>query len=423
MLNIVFIWFGKLLSLGLRATGRHGAALPGLIIERLHPKFLPSMLAKLPQGVVVVTGTNGKTTTTKMISELLRSQGQRVLTNKSGGNFVRGVISTVVQSAKLGGGLSYDIAVMEQDEAYAVKFSQLFAPTAVVALNVTRDQLDRFGEIDTTAALLQEVAKSASKLVVLNDDDTRLTKLEVPTKAKAIYYGIDKALQPQFPNDEQLYGRQAAAVGQQHQRTVQLKSLTANKVEYEIGGQTKTVNLQIDGPHNALNAAAALATVIGLYPQADIGQLLDSLQTIKAAFGRGELIDYQGRTFILQLVKNPASFAQALHVLDIHKPAVASIVINDDYADGRDVSWLWDVDFKALSATPLIASGSRGYDMANRLKYDDKKVEAVTPSLNEMLAQLARQTPPGSSAIIFATYTAMLAVRRAIGRTAKLERV
>ena len=157
MPNVLSIWFAKLLSWLLKKTGRHGAALPGLIIERLSPGFLNSMLKKLPEGLIIVTGTNGKTTTTKMITELLRAEGKKVLTNKTGGNFVRGIISSVAQAASPSGALNYDVAVVELDEAYAVKLVNLHRPRAVLVLNITRDQLDRFGEIDTTAKLLQKV--------------------------------------------------------------------------------------------------------------------------------------------------------------------------------------------------------------------------------------------------------------------------
>ncbi len=423
MRNLLSIWFGKLLSRGLQASGRHGAALPGLIVERLYPGFLHSMLEQLPEGVIIVSGTNGKTTTTKMIAELLKSQDKRVLTNRTGGNFVRGVISTLIQAASLGGKLKYDVAVLELDEAYAAKFVNLHHPRAVVALNVTRDQLDRFGELDTTAKLLERVVEKTIKLVVLNDDDNRTAAMRPPKHVEPVYFGASRELAAQFPNDEQLYGSGQRAV-ERHQRLVELTGAGESQVSFRIGPKTYTTSLLIDGQHNGLNAAAALVLVIGLYSDIDKQNLISALGGIRPAFGRGEVINYKGRRLILQLVKNPASFGQALHVLDIHKPKAVAIIINDNHADGRDVSWLWDVDFAALKKpkVPILTAGLRAYDMAVRLKYDQIEAEA-NPRLKKLLGGIETKVKPGQTAIIYTTYTAMLAVRRLIGKQTKLASV
>lgn len=406
----------------LRITGHHGAALPGLIIEKIHPKFLDSMLKKLPEGVIIVSGTNGKTTTTKMIVELLRAQGKRVLTNRTGGNFVRGVFSTIVQAAKPSGRLSYDVAVYEQDEAYAVRFVKLHQPRAAVLLNVTRDQLDRFGEIDTTAALLQKVANHTLQAVILNDDDIRLNKIVVPDGVKAVYFGVSPNLQAQFPNDEQLYGAQTPDLTK-HRRAVEVEAVGEKTAKYKLDNNGLETKLQIDGQHNVLNSAAAIASVESLYPGVPAKGWLRTLTDIKPAFGRGERIEYDGKTLILQLIKNPASFRQALHVLDIHKPKAVGIVINDNHADGRDVSWLWDIDFKSLAGLPVVTSGIRAFDMANRLKYDDVAIEGVETDLKQMVREVASRAAKGQTAIIFTTYTAMLATRKTIGRQTKVEKV
>lgn len=424
MLNILSIWFAKALGWGLRATGRHGAALPGLFIEKLHPRFLDSMLRRLPEGVIVVSGTNGKTTTTKIITELLRAQNKKVLTNKTGGNFVRGIFSTVAQASSLSGKLRYDMAVIELDEAYAARFVRLHHPRVTLVLNITRDQLDRFGEIDTTAKLLQQVVAKTKGLVVLNDDDNRTAAMTPPKTAKVVHFGISEALSAEFPNDEQLYGL-AAPHASRHKREVELVSVGGRSATYRIDDKLYQVNLKIDGQHNALNGAAALSVMLALYQDINIEILISSLSDIKPAFGRGELIDYSGRQLILQLIKNPASFRQALHVLNIHKPAAVAVIINDDYADGRDVSWLWDIDFKSLSRVPkpILTGGVRAYDMALRLKYDQIAAAEVTPDINRMLDELEAQTKEGHTAVIYATYTAMLAVRKALGRRTKVARV
>ncbi len=156
-MNVAAVWVGKLTLLALRLIGRRGNALPGLVVEKLFPRYLPRAMATLPRGVVVVSGTNGKTTTTKMVATILGGS-MRVLTNDSGSNFVRGAITTAVERSTWTGRLPYDVAVFELDEAWAVRFAAIVAPTHTLLLNVMRDQLDRFGEIDTTAKLLGQVA-------------------------------------------------------------------------------------------------------------------------------------------------------------------------------------------------------------------------------------------------------------------------
>lgn len=424
MLDIFSICFAKSLGWTLRAVGRHGATLPGLIIERLHPGFLDSMLKKLPDGVIVVSGTNGKTTTTKVITELLRAQNKKVLTNKTGGNFVRGIFATVAQAADLRGRLDYDVAVLELDEAYAVHFVGLHHPRASLLLNITRDQLDRFGEIDTTAKLLGQVAAKTKDLLVLNGDDSRIAAIKPRLSTDVIYFGISEALAAQFPNDEELYGSRKAP-GLVHKRLVELVSVNGNLATYKIGGQEYEVDLQIDGQHNALNGAAALTVLLGLYPNLDKNQLLSSLSQIKPAFGRGEMIDYHGSQIILQLVKNPASFRQALHVLDIHKPTNLAIVINDDYADGRDVSWLWDVEFEVLKQlpSPAFAGGIRAYDIAVRLQYDEVPIQGVNCDIKAMVDNFEKHLDEGETGLIYATYSAMLAIRKELGRRTKVNKV
>jgi UDP-N-acetylmuramoylalanine-D-glutamate ligase len=154
-----------------------GSALPGLVVEKIQPTFLHDSLDQLGHGVILVTGTNGKTTTTKMIAELFQAQGLRVLTNKTGSNFTRGIVAMIVEQMELDGTLPFDIAVLELDEAYAKKFVEKVRPHYVVALNVMRDQLDRFGEIDATARLLRPVMEAATDGLIVNRDDPLLVPI------------------------------------------------------------------------------------------------------------------------------------------------------------------------------------------------------------------------------------------------------
>src|SRR6185437_10436174 len=188
-MDLLAVWLGKLTLLALRLIGRRGNALPGLVVEKVFPRFLARAMSRLPEGVVVVTGTNGKTTTTKMVATIL-SERYRVLTNDTGSNFVRGAITATIEHASWTGRLPYDVAVFELDEAWAVRFVALVPPRRSLLLNVMRDQLDRFGEIDTTAALLGKVAAATTGSVVLNRDDERVAALAAQTPAAVSYYGV-----------------------------------------------------------------------------------------------------------------------------------------------------------------------------------------------------------------------------------------
>ncbi|MCW2493237.1 MAG: hypothetical protein JWN47_2601, partial [Frankiales bacterium] len=204
-MDLLAIWLGKLTLVALRILGRRGTALPGLVVEKVFPRFLARKLSALAQGVVVITGTNGKTTTTKMVSAILAQQ-YRVLTNDTGGNFVRGTITAVVQHSDWRGRTAADVAVFELDEAHAVRFCQVYQPERLLLLNVLRDQLDRFGEIDMTAQLLAKVAAKTTQHVVVNRDDPRLTALATDLSAQVDYFGVAPQLREFFPTDEEMYG-------------------------------------------------------------------------------------------------------------------------------------------------------------------------------------------------------------------------
>lgn len=387
--------------------GGHGSALPGLVIEEISPKFLHRLLADLPQGVVVVSGTNGKTTTTKIIVELLRADGMTVFTNPSGSNFTRGVISAALPVMRWGR-LKADIAVLELDEAHAVHFVDQVRPRYSVLLNVLRDQLDRFGEIDKTAELLKYVAAHTTGTVILNKDDPRLRQLADGLKSKVAWFGYDGQAGQYYRTDEELHGGK-------HKTTLKKPgAITIDKLKnglatYLLDGQTATVELHLFGIHNALNCAAAAAVVRSVEgDKFDFSGTVANLGKAKPAFGRGEVILVGGRPVQLILVKNPSGFQISLDSTEA-KPTM--IAINDEYADGRDVSWLWDVNFNKLSTSQLVmATGVRGYDMALRLAYDGITVKVVDDNMESALSSFLKQTA-GCDCQIFATYTAMLRLR------------
>ena len=388
----------------LKKTG--GSALPGLVVEKTDPKFIGKILSKLPYGVVVVSGTNGKTTTTKVISELFEKNGLKVFTNKTGSNFVRGVISAILKNIKLTGKFDYDIAVLELDEAHAVKFSEVAPIDYALLLNVQRDQLDRFGEIDHTADLLQKIASKTKKTTILNREDPRVSKIKAKNTK---FFGLSKEMLDKFPSDDDLIEKSEIKVSDQPAAVI-LKNLKGNTATYQVGEESESVELELKGIYNAYNVAGALALVAEVLKDKNPKELVGELKDIKSAFGRGEVLKVGDTEVEILLVKNPSAFQLSLASF-ADKDHDYMIAINDNIADGRDVSWLWNVDFSGLKNVKVV-SGIRATDMALRLKYDNVEFGEVEEDLEKAIKKLVKSGP--NKKRIFTTYTAMLEIRKII---------
>lgn len=412
---------GKLVRALARTRGG-GSALPGLFIEKIDPRFMARTLAQLPRGVILVSGTNGKTTTTKMVVELLEAHGLKVFTNRTGSNFTRGVAAALVGDVDWRGRLDADIAVIELDEAYAVHFVRAFAPQTSLLLNVMRDQLDRFGEIDYTARLLADVAAETTDHIIINREDPRLRAIgEALPDPLVTYYGLQKTLRTFFPNDDELHGSHTAKAQKLPAARVLLESIKGKSARFRMDNHMTTVELNLDGVYNIYNAAAALATVDAVLGESfDKEKAFARLATITPAFGRGEILEINGNVCELVLVKNPSGFRLGLASFDPTGYATM-IAINDNYADGRDMSWLWDVDFTSLMQEGVaLVSGSRAYDMALRLSYNDVHIGTVTTDLTDAVHRLIAIDKPRR---IYCTYTAMLVIRNLLSNHASVERV
>lgn len=411
------IIFGKAVRRIARIRGG-GSALPGLFVEKISPDFVAKTLSQLPQGVVVVSGTNGKTTTTKMVVSLLESQGLRVFTNRTGSNFVRGIAAALLADISVRGKLSADIAVLELDEAHAVRFVDVVKPRYSLLLNVMRDQLDRFGEIDTTARLLEKVADATTEAVVLNREDNRLREIGEKHAKRAVYFGLDASLQAHFPNDDELHTVKTTKTTSLPDANTLLTKLSGTKATFSLNGKTHSTPLKVRGIYNVFNAAGALALVRTIVPAATESSLLTALAEVKPAFGRGESFTVAGHPLELVLVKNPAGFRLSLASFN-DTTFHTMIAVNDNYADGRDMSWLWDVDFSSLKQV-TITSGIRAYDIALRLQYNDVPVHSVDTDLASALRHFI-EAHPDAPKRIYCTYTAMLSLRKELAKITEVE--
>lgn len=442
---------GKTVRQLAKLRGGGGSALPGLVVEKLDPGFMGRVLGRLPYGVVAVSGTNGKTTTTKMVVEMLEAQGLRVFTNRTGSNFSRGVVAAAIQECSLSGRLDADIAVLELDEAHAMYFIDRVKPRFTLLLNVLRDQLDRFGEIDTTAKLLQRIADATTDGLVVNREDRLVAAIGEATRARGgegsaaprgpevREFGLSDSLLSTFPSDDDFHASAPAEEATaKREADVVLVGLGDHEAEFEIDGAVHRTGLKLEGLYNTFNAAAALATVrmiLQAGPRAGTAApregdastpaILASLAEVRPAFGRGEQLELDGRPLELVLVKNPAGFRLGLASFDAAGVA-AMIAINDQYADGRDMSWLWDVDFGSLAENGVdTVSGTRAWDMALRLEHDDVPVGHVEEDLRRALAGFRERTMSVEHGArprrIYCTYTAMLELRRALAEVTDVE--
>lgn len=389
-----------------------GSALPGLVVEKIDPSFINKILDKLPMGVAVVSGTNGKTTTTKMITELLESQGLKVFTNKTGSNYTRGIIAAILDEVNNKGDLDADIAVLELDEAHAINFINKIPPKYCLLLNVMRDQLDRFGEIDYTASLLQKIAEATTDSVVLNREDPLIIKIKDSLFDKKVtFFGLSQKLLKTFQNEEEPSPK-LSSTKKSIPADVILSDFSKNLVTFTLDGKNIKTGLKLNGIYNVYNAAAALAfvrTILG--DKKDDAKLIKALSNVEPAFGRGETIITDETSIELVLVKNPSGFRLGLESFDA-STHTTMIAVNDNYADGRDMSWLWDVDFSSLAQNGVTqVSGIRAYDMALRLQYDEVPIKHIDTNIKDALNQFLK-IKPGHPKRIYCTYTAMLLIRR-----------
>jgi UDP-N-acetylmuramyl tripeptide synthase len=412
--DLLSTWLGKTLQGSLRLAGRTGGTLPGRVVESVDEAYLARRLSTLPHGVTVVSGTNGKTTTTKMLAHVLGGR-YRVLTNPTGSNFTRGAVSAVVDASTWSGRLDYDMAVLELDEAYAARFVEQVAPRRVVVLNVLRDQMDRFGEIDHTARLLGRAVAAATGEVVLNRDDPRVAALAGLARVPVRWFGVAPDLRSVFRSDDELHGQgPLPSAAPSAAADVELVDYDPAGSRYRVGDAVLRIPLRAEGAHNAQNAAAVIAAALGEGLAAD--QVASRLADVPPAFGRGESVTVRGRTVVLQLAKNPGGFRLALLSQRDRPPDVSVVAINDEYADGRDVSWLWDVDFTSLRESgTVLTAGTRAADMALRLAYDEVPVTSVVPDLLDALDQALDATPPAGRVVVYTTYTAMWRLHEHLG--------
>jgi len=386
-----------------------GTSIVGIVAQRLYPGIVGHLAGQLEHGSVMVTGTNGKTTTSGFIAAILRDAGLRVWHNREGSNLMSGVASSLVIRALPNGNLrgkGRAISILEIDEAVVSQAVQTIPPRVAVFTNLFRDQLDRYGEVDTVAARWRGAVESlpASTTLVLNADDPTIAYLGELFKGQVIYFGIDDptvdlARQGNASERHQVIDtRTCQRCGSEYTYTLRLYShmghyhcsncglvrprpdIRAINIHPEgfdrlrVRVATATVEhdivVPLPGLYNVYNTLAAITVAQAL--QINWDPIVTGVEQFKPAFGRGERVQVEGRNVRLLLAKNPTGFNEVLRTLfSDGTPRNVLFVLNDNVADGRDVSWIWDVDFEWVvqQTTTLVVAGSRTLDLALRLKY------------------------------------------------------
>ena len=412
-----------------------GTTFPG----RVALKIDKNILSKISKGykVILVTGTNGKTTTTSMIYNIIKESGHPVITNNTGANLFPGIVTTFVDSFKFGSKVKDNYAVIEVDEANLKYITEYITPEVITVTNLFRDQLDRYGEVYTTLnKILEGIYNVPETTLVLNGDESLLGKLDL--KNPVHFYGFDKAV-----NDNKTIEINADAKFCKFCKTpYEYNFVTYNHLGdfycpncgykrsdlmyavtdiIDINADKSTVkfnNLEVSinqsGTYNIYNGLCAysIAKELGI----DDSAIKKSLENQSSSFGRQETINIEGKDVKIFLVKNPAGYNQSLDTICLNKEKfAAAFLLNDNYADGQDVSWIWDVDFEKLTETNIdevYISGLRAYDMAVRLK-----TAGLNPNkfvIEEQYEALTESIKNGScnKLYILATYTAMINYRK-----------
>ena len=388
----VLIGRGVRLAARLRKAGG-GSAVPGLVVNRVAPGFLGDVLSSFPEGLVVVSGSSGKSTTTKMLVAILAAHGKRVFTNPSTANISQGLTSALLERTSLTGRIDADLAVLEMDEGHGALLSDRFRATLVLLTNVMTDQIDRFHDAEKVQAMLGRIAARSSGSVVLNGDDALLDRLS-PT-AQIVRFGVTDAVLAQAPRGLGYAETTAARIDD----GVLVTAVAGRDATIVVDGAPLAVRLPARGIHYAVDAAGALAAARRLLGDAfDADVATAALAAMAPVFGRGEVITVHGQQVEFVLVQNPASFQLNVDELDEHLDQVMVAM----GSDVRDPSYFWPVDASRIGSA-VIVSGSKADEIALQLLYQGVEVGRIEPDLGTALdAFLALPAPShGIKTIVF----------------------
>jgi UDP-N-acetylmuramyl tripeptide synthase len=432
ILGKLIIKISKLFNFG------SGSTWPGHIALNLNSRFIEEIISKNKNlKIIVIAGTNGKTTSTALLKFLLEKSEKKVFTNHEGANLLNGVASSIIRNSNFFSKLHFDYVIFESDELNLPLLLNKISPDKILILNLFRDQLDRYGEVNTIALKWLESLKKLDKKteIFINGDDPQLYYIGTKLSQKINYFGIDKKLMKlkDIPNDvDSIYCPICLSLLKYHQLSyAHLGDFYCSKCQFKRGDLNDFSNVKINypmsGQYNVYNTNAVLLLIKSLI-QISFEDINNWMKEFRPAFGRQEEIIYKNRKVFILLSKNPAGFNQSIQTVSemISNPSFAKasegkkkanflVVLNNRIPDGLDVSWIWDVDFKPILnvANTIYVAGDRVYDLNLRLRYENinKNINAYE-NLNKAIESIISKTKVGEKLYILSTYSAMLDVRK-----------
>ncbi|MEB3148468.1 MAG: Mur ligase family protein [Sphaerospermopsis sp.] len=409
---------------------RLGAAsvLPGSIARRIEPRLLQLLSQQVKNGVILIAGTNGKTTTALLLCTILERTGYKIAHNSTGANLENGLATALIENSSLLGALNVDYAILEVDENIVPKVLKPLQPKIIICLNLFRDQLDRYGEVDTISKKWTKVISTLPEetVVIPNADDPTLSYLGQQLNQKVLFFGlnepenylesiphaVDSIYCPRCGHSLDYQGVYLSHLGD-----FSCPSCGFSKSQPSLeSSEWSQILVGLYNKYNTL-AAATAAKELGV----EEGKIREAINNFQAAFGRAEDLVIDGKKVRILLSKNPVGTNETIRVVTQSTDKTTLMVLNDRTPDGTDVSWIWDVDTEKLveRGGTLVVSGDRVYDMALRLRYSEKSIDSkinliVESDLKKAITIALEHTPKNETLHILPTYSAMLEVREVL---------
>lgn len=444
---LLSILVGKSISSLLKLSGRGATAAPGLYALKFNEILVQELIEKNNIKSIVISGTNGKTTTARIISHLL-AEKYKIIHNRQGSNLVRGIASTLIQKTSISGKINENLAVWESDEAVLPELIKAVKPQILLLLNLFRDQLDRYGEIETIRKKWQKALGYLPKnsTIIANADDPSITSLLKSSQQKIIYFGIgdltislpkisnisDVKLCPLCGSRLTFETNFTAHLGKyscakcgftrpepiSRAQKIKFNNDLSTNFEFRNSRTATTISTKLPGLFNIYNLLAASLTANEMGEP--FNNIKNSILNFAGVFGRYQKISLEGKELIIFLIKNPTGANEIIRTISDIRDKNILVILNDKIADGRDVSWIWDTSWESLADTKPIfsVSGIRAKDMVLRLKYAGVKLDKdnIQESIYYSVRHQVEKLDKNNTLYVLPTYTAMLETQKVLSK-------
>ena len=421
MINKLSIIFGKtIIFISKTFNLGSGSTWPGHIALKINKNFIKDILKNSNTKIIIIAGTNGKTTTARLVTSIIRENNKSYLQNKGGANLINGLASTLIRGSTPNGKLNLDYLIFESDEFALPRVISETNPNYIICLNLFRDQLDRYGE---TASIADKWHESFQKLntnttLILNADDSQIANLSKKTKSKVLFFGLPKINNTKVAvhGADSIYCPQCMA-------KLEFSSISFSHLGVWKCSKCKNTRPTLDidslpvypleGVYNRYNSLAA--ALFGINENIDIGKINNAFKSFTPAFGRQETLSYKDKKVQIFLSKNPTSFNESLSTIKELGGKNILIILNDKIPDGLDISWIWDIRFEDIlyKDMNIAVTGDRAYDMGLRLKYAQNFCH-IFPNQKEALEAMIKELDVSETLYVMPNYSAMLEIRKII---------